>query len=46
MVMKTIKVADWKKIAVFASNEDKIYAYVQNELDLRKILLETQDYSF
>jgi membrane-bound lytic murein transglycosylase D len=25
-----------EKIAVFASNEDKIYAYVQNELDLRE----------
>jgi membrane-bound lytic murein transglycosylase D len=29
------EVAERKK-AVFASNEDKIYAYVQNELDLRE----------
>jgi membrane-bound lytic murein transglycosylase D len=29
-----------EKIAVFASNEDKIYAYVQNELDLRENPLE------
>jgi membrane-bound lytic murein transglycosylase D len=36
MVMKTIIWGCRKKIAVFASNEDKIYAYVQNELDLRE----------